>query len=75
MITLEDLKDFDTWKKWKNGEVSLVDENIDYESVANEEFKNVGDDGLFPNHTDKDIWTSGFVSALKWKNNGTDTKN
>jgi hypothetical protein len=24
MITIEDLKDFDTWKKWKNGEVKLV---------------------------------------------------
>lgn len=24
MITIEDLKDFDTWKKWKNGEVELV---------------------------------------------------
>jgi hypothetical protein len=24
MITIEDLKDFDTWKQWKNGEVQLV---------------------------------------------------
>ncbi len=23
MITIEDLKDFDTWKMWKNGEVEL----------------------------------------------------
>jgi hypothetical protein len=23
MITIEDLKDFYTWKKWKNGEVEL----------------------------------------------------
>jgi hypothetical protein len=23
MITIEDLKDFDTWKSWKNGEVQL----------------------------------------------------
>lgn len=23
MITIEDLKDFDTWKKWKNGDVEL----------------------------------------------------
>ena len=23
MITIEDLKDFDTWKKWKNGMVEL----------------------------------------------------
>ncbi len=25
MITLEDLKDFDTWKLWKNGKVELGD--------------------------------------------------
>ena len=68
-VNIEDLKDFDVWKEWKNGEVSLKEENIDFESVANEEFKNVGDDGLFPNHTDKDIWISGFVSGLKWKHN------
>ena len=64
-VNIEDLKDFDVWKKWKNGEVSLKEENIDFESVANEEFKNVGDDGLFPNHTDKDIWISGFVFERK----------
>lgn len=25
--TLEDLKDFDTWKSWKNNEISLEDMN------------------------------------------------
>lgn len=25
--------------------------------------KNVGDEGLFPNHTDKDIWMSGFEAG------------
>lgn len=24
MITIEDLKDFDTWKEWKNNQVQLV---------------------------------------------------
>ena len=33
------------------------------EHLANEEFKNVGDEGLFPNHTDKDIWTAGFKAG------------
>ena len=27
--------------------------------------KHVGDEGLFPNHSDKDIWLSGYISALK----------
>ena len=33
------------------------------EHLANEAFKNVGDEGLFPNHTDKDIWTAGFKAG------------
>jgi hypothetical protein len=28
--------------------------------LAEEEFKDVADEGLFPNHSDKEIWTSGF---------------
>ena len=32
---------------------------MNIEEIAFEEFKNVGDDGLFPNHTDKDIWIAG----------------
>ena len=32
--------------------------------TAEESFeKNVGDDKLFPNHTDKDIWTAGFKAG------------
>ena len=45
-------------------------EKIDYkaiEEIANEEFKNVGDEGLFPNHSDKDIWMCGFVHAYLLK--------
>jgi hypothetical protein len=30
------------------------------EVIADEEFANAGDDGLFPNHTDRDVWISGF---------------
>jgi hypothetical protein len=33
------------------------------EIIAREEFTKVGDDGLFPNHTDKDIWISGFKAG------------
>jgi hypothetical protein len=27
------------------------------------EFENVGDEGLFPNHSDKDIWMKGFQTG------------
>lgn len=37
--------------------------------TAREEFKNVGDEGLFPNHTDKDIWMSGFKAGYMYRNN------
>ena len=41
------------------------------EEIALEEFKKVGDDGLFPNHTDQDIWVAGFIAAMEYteKNN------
>ena len=34
--------------------------------AAETEFANVGDEGLFPNHSDKDIWISGFESAIDY---------
>jgi len=30
------------------------------EEIAFKEYENVGDEKLFPNHTDKDIWIAGF---------------
>ena len=38
------------------------------EEVANDEFKKVGDEGLFPNYTDKDIWIDGFKAGYKYAN-------
>ena len=37
------------------------------EQIAINEFDKVGDDGLFPNHTDKDIWVSGFKAGFEYK--------
>lgn len=37
------------------------------EKLANKEFENVGDEKLFPNHSDKDIWVSGFKSGYEYK--------
>ena len=33
------------------------------EEIALIEFENVGDEKLFPNHTDKDIWVAGFIAG------------
>ncbi len=38
---------------------------LELELIALEEFKNVPDDGLFPNYTDRDIWIAGFVAAAR----------
>jgi hypothetical protein len=37
------------------------------ETVASSQFKYVGDEGLFPNHTDEDIWINGFMAGYKYK--------
>ena len=39
------------------------------EDIANEEFKKVGDEGLFPNYTDKDIWVDGFKAGYMYSQN------
>lgn len=40
----------------------MIDGNS-VEAIANNRFNLVADDGLFPNHSDKDIWVSGFVNG------------
>ena len=42
----------------------LSDEEID--NVVVKEYENVGDEKLFPNFTDKDIWQNGFYEGAKW---------
>ena len=44
------------------------------EEIAFEEFEKVGDEKLFPNHTDKDIWISGFKSGFEYNQNQNETK-
>ena len=34
--------------------------------------KSVGDDGLFPNHSDKDIWMAGFEAGYNYKDQPSD---
>ena len=47
---------------------SFSEEEIDeaIEELALKEFENVGDEGLFPNHSDRDIWVSGFRDGIKY---------
>lgn len=40
-----------------------LDEIIEKLKVS--EFEKVGDEGLFPNHSDKDIWEKGFEMGSK----------
>jgi hypothetical protein len=62
LIAPQSLDDFQT----KPGFVEKRMEQM-LEITAREEFKNVGDEGLFPNHTDKDIWIAGFKAGFKYK--------
>ena len=48
-----------TLKMFKEAKPELL-----IDRIANEEFKKVGDDRLFPNHTDKDIWVNGFKAGF-----------
>jgi hypothetical protein len=41
-------------------------EEITGEEYALSEFENVGDEGLFPNHSDKDIWVAGFKAGYEF---------
>jgi hypothetical protein len=42
----------------------ISDEEIDNAVVL--QYENVGDEKLFPNHSDKDIWMNGFYEGAKW---------
>ncbi len=81
MITLEDLKDFDVWKQWRNGEVKIgefqtkpgfVEKRIKQmiHIGADDECEQFSD-GM----SDDDIanWKHGFVHGANWmlKNKGT----
>ena len=46
---------------------TIRDFNKNSEIIAHDAFGYmVADEGLFPNHSDKDIWVSGFKSGLEW---------
>ena len=45
-------------------------EQLELELLASDVFDNTshGDEGLFPNHTDKDIWMKGFIAGIEHGN-------
>lgn len=47
---------------------------MNIEKIAFDEFEKVGDDGLFPNHTDKDIWIAGFKAGYLYSHEKKCTK-
>jgi len=46
-----------------------------WRAVMEKEFNNsVGDEGLFPNHSDKDIWMAGFEAGYQYNDRTTNTE-
>jgi len=67
MFELEQELDIPSHMRWHNRELpqqEISDEEIDNAVVK--EYENVGDEKLFPNHSDKDIWMNGFYEGAKW---------
>jgi len=48
----------------ESSQTEISDEEIDNAVVK--VYENVGDEKLFPNHSDKDIWMNGFYEGAKW---------
>jgi hypothetical protein len=63
----EDYVEFVKQENEKNMELQL-------EIIASDQFDihPHGDEGLFPNHSDKDIWVKGFVAGLKYMQENLD---
>jgi hypothetical protein len=69
--TLKDYHIVDT-NEMVYSQTEISDEEIDNAVVK--EYENVGDEKLFPNHTDKDIWMNGFYEGAKWYRQQLKTK-
>jgi hypothetical protein len=59
----------DTWTSFHHDKERIINAQISDEEIDNavvKEYENVGDEKLFPNHSDKDIWMNGFYEGSKW---------
>ena len=62
---------------FKGGEIETFKQEISDEEIDNavvKGYENVGDEKLFPNHTDKDIWMNGFYDGARWYREQLKTK-
>lgn len=41
-------------------------DDMELEALALTQFNGAGDDGLFPNHSDRDIWVDGFIKGYTY---------
>lgn len=58
------IKENKHWCTFKENEVYEC-ALLNVEKLTMQEFENVGDEGLFPNYTDKDIWVNGFKAGFE----------
>jgi hypothetical protein len=59
----------DIWTSFHHNKERIINAQISDEEIENavlKEYENVGDEKLFPSHTDKDIWMKGFYEGVKW---------
>lgn len=65
------LIEFADWLLSQKAEQNNITNSLLVEQIAFKEFNNADDDGLFPNHSDKDIWVKGFVAGFEYDKNKT----
>ena len=58
------IKENKHWCTFKENEVYEC-ALLNVEKLTMQEFENVGDEGLFTNYTDKDIWVNGFKAGFE----------
>jgi len=85
MINIEDLKDFDTWKKWKNGMVELGEPEFEtkpgFIEKRIQQMIHIGADDKYQQYSegmcDDDItkWKQGFVVGANWLLKNKNEKN
>ena len=85
MINIEDLKDFDTWKKWKNGMVELGEPEFEtkpgFIEKRIQQMIHIGADDKYQQYSegmsddDNTKWKQGFVVGANWLLKNKNEKN
>lgn len=76
MISLEDLKDFDVWKKWKNGEVELIPTEFmtkpGFVEKRTQQMIRISANDMCPkdyrilSNADEVLWKDGFITGANF---------